>query len=136
MCLECSGRHRALGVHISFVRSVSMDSWTEKQINIMRNGGNDKFIEFLQKYNIKKETPIANKYNMPAAILYKDRLLAQVEGRPLPTELPKLSSSSSTSSLGSTPGGTDPLPGESEEDYVARQRKLQAEVSFTCYFYI
>ena len=101
----------------------------------MRNGGNDKFIEFLQKYDIKKETPIANKYNMPAAILYKDRLLAQVEGRPLPTELPKLSSSSSTSSMGSTPGGTDPLPGESEEDYVARQRKLQAEVCFICCIY-
>jgi hypothetical protein len=35
MCLDCSGRHRALGVHISFVRSVSMDSWSEKQVNMV-----------------------------------------------------------------------------------------------------
>ena len=42
MCLECSGRHRSLGVHVSFVRSVSMDSWSEKQIKQMRMGGNDK----------------------------------------------------------------------------------------------
>ena len=88
MCLECSGRHRALGVHLSFVRSVSMDAWTEKQINMMRNGGNDKFNDFLLQYDIPKNTPIANKYNRPASLLYKERLLATVEGRPLPTELP------------------------------------------------
>lgn len=50
-----------------------MDSWTEKQINLMKNGGNNKFNDFLKAYDIKKETPIANKYNQPAAILYKDR---------------------------------------------------------------
>ena len=28
MCLECSGIHRRLGVHVSFCRSVLMDKWT------------------------------------------------------------------------------------------------------------
>lgn len=42
MCLECSGRHRGLGVHLSFVRSVSMDAWKEREINAMRLGGNEK----------------------------------------------------------------------------------------------
>ncbi len=35
ICLECSGQHRSLGVHISFVRSITMDSWTEKQVKLM-----------------------------------------------------------------------------------------------------
>jgi len=120
MCLECSGRHRSLGVHVSFVRSVSMDSWSEKQIQMMRTGGNNKCNSFLQQHGVAKETPIPNKYNSPAAQLFRDRLLAEVEGRPLPTELPKATSNA-------TQGGTDPLPGESEEQYVARQKRLQAE---------
>eukprot|EP00936_MAST-01D_sp_MAST-1D-sp1_P002551 g2551.t1 len=43
MCLECSGLHRSLGVHISFVRSMTMDSWSDKQLGSMRAGGNEKF---------------------------------------------------------------------------------------------
>lgn len=120
MCLECSGRHRALGVHISFVRSVSMDSWTEKQIKIMQQGGNDKFNSFLKQYKVEKSTPIPKKYSSPPASLFKDRLLAEVEGRPLPTELPK-------ENFASAHGSSEPLDGESEADYVARQRLLQEE---------
>ncbi|GAX13463.1 stromal membrane-associated protein [Fistulifera solaris] len=39
-CLECSGSHRRLGVHISFVRSINLDSWKEKEVLAMENGGN------------------------------------------------------------------------------------------------
>lgn len=41
-CLECSGSHRRLGTHISFVRSVNLDQWKEKEILAMENGGNKK----------------------------------------------------------------------------------------------
>mmetsp|Transcript_9664 Transcript_9664/g.13809 ORF Transcript_9664/g.13809 Transcript_9664/m.13809 type:complete len:480 (-) Transcript_9664:711-2150(-) len=41
-CLECSGSHRRLGVHISFVRSVNLDQWKEKEVLAMENGGNAK----------------------------------------------------------------------------------------------
>jgi len=40
LCIECAGLHRALGVHCSFVRSVTMDSWTPAQLRAMRAGGN------------------------------------------------------------------------------------------------
>ena len=43
MCLECSGRHRGLGVHLSFVRSVTMDAWTDIQIKKMQVLFNDHF---------------------------------------------------------------------------------------------
>eukprot|EP00533_Pseudo-nitzschia_delicatissima_P002019 CAMPEP_0116099102 /NCGR_PEP_ID=MMETSP0327-20121206/11587_1 /TAXON_ID=44447 /ORGANISM="Pseudo-nitzschia delicatissima, Strain B596" /LENGTH=500 /DNA_ID=CAMNT_0003590953 /DNA_START=113 /DNA_END=1615 /DNA_ORIENTATION=+ len=42
MCLECSGSHRRIGVHITFVRSVNLDAWKEWEVRAMENGGNAK----------------------------------------------------------------------------------------------
>ncbi|CAH8310999.1 unnamed protein product [Eruca vesicaria subsp. sativa] len=81
MCLECSGKHRGLGVHISFVRSVTMDSWSEIQIKKMESGGNDRLNSFLSQYGIAKETDIVVKYNSNAASVYRDRIAALAEGR-------------------------------------------------------
>ncbi|KAL5986159.1 hypothetical protein ACLOJK_028150 [Asimina triloba] len=82
MCLECSGKHRGLGVHISFVRSVTMDSWSEIQLKKMEAGGNDKLNAFLSQYGVAKETDIVAKYNTNAAAVYRDRIQALAEGRP------------------------------------------------------
>lgn len=82
MCLECSGKHRGLGVHISFVRSVTMDSWSEIQIKKMEAGGNEQLNSFLAQYGIPKETDIVTKYNTEAAAVYRDRIQALADGRP------------------------------------------------------
>ncbi|XP_074583217.1 putative ADP-ribosylation factor GTPase-activating protein AGD6 [Curcuma longa] len=81
MCLECSGKHRGLGVHISFVRSVTMDSWSEIQLKKMESGGNDRLNAFLARYGVPKETDIVAKYNTRAASVYRDRIQALAEGR-------------------------------------------------------
>ena len=39
-CLECSGAHRRLGTHISFIRSVELDSMTDSEIRALEVGGN------------------------------------------------------------------------------------------------
>lgn len=41
ICLECSGIHRSLGVHISKVRSVDLDRWDEPMAAAMAEMGNE-----------------------------------------------------------------------------------------------
>lgn len=82
MCLECSGKHRGLGVHLSFVRSVTMDAWSQDQLKKMQLGGNDKLNSFLKLYGVEKFTDIKDKYNTQAAGFYRDKIRAEAEGRP------------------------------------------------------
>ena len=46
-CLNCSGIHRSLGVHISFVRSATMDSWSPAQLKNMQMGSTGRMTRFL-----------------------------------------------------------------------------------------
>lgn len=86
ICLECSGHHRHLGTHLTFVRSIDMDKWKELQLNLMKLGGNARFRVCLEKYGVAEGMSIEEKYNTEACAYYRADLRAQVDGTPLPQE--------------------------------------------------
>lgn len=52
ICLDCSSKHRSLGPQISFVRSLTMDNWTNAEVKAMELGGNKAFKEFLRSQGV------------------------------------------------------------------------------------
>ena len=53
--MDCSGEHRGFGVNVSFIKSVTLDSWTQAQVNIMKVGGNQRLRDFLMKNGMPDE---------------------------------------------------------------------------------
>ncbi|XP_026741699.1 ADP-ribosylation factor GTPase-activating protein 1-like, partial [Trichoplusia ni] len=82
ICLECSGVHRSLGVHLSFVRSVTMDKWKDVELEKMLVGGNSKAREFFESQpDFKPGLTIPQKYNTKAASMYRQKISSLAEGR-------------------------------------------------------
>ncbi|KAH8307025.1 hypothetical protein KR044_003453 [Drosophila immigrans] len=102
ICLECSGKHRSLGVHLSFVRSVTMDKWKDIELEKMKAGGNRNAREFLDdEEDWNERAPITQRYNSKAAALYRDKISTLAQGKSWSRKEAesRLSSSNSYSSI-------------------------------------
>jgi hypothetical protein len=81
LCLECAGHHRGLGVHLSFVRSTGMDSWSQAQLKRMEVGGNGPLNDFFATYGVERNTSVDEKYRTRAAEVYRTKIESAAEGR-------------------------------------------------------
>ena len=81
LCLDCSSTHRNMGVHLTFVRSVDLDEWTQSQIDAMRLGGNGNARAYFRKHGFTDlyGSKTDKKYKSKAAQSYKVELAKLVQ---------------------------------------------------------
>ena len=80
----------------------------------MRCGGNKKMRDFFDRRGVPNNHRISAKYNTPDAGWYRDKLKAEVEGRPAPPE-PAKQAMPANAHRGD-PNGKERLEGESDNE--------------------
>ena len=135
MCLSCSGVHRGLGVHISFIRSITMDAFKGSELARMAAGGNKPFQEFFNAHpsNIKDsrtfaDSSIQDRYDSEAGDEWKERLSCKVEGREFDkSTLPKRTAKKDAGAGANVPlSGRASGPGSRSQTPLSKTRSNEA----------
>ena len=88
LCLKCAGIHRGFGMSVSLIRSLQIDSWTEKQLLYLTKGGNKNFKNNLSEFNIAETAALDIKYKSKAADYYRKYLKNEVDRESEPNYVP------------------------------------------------
>ena len=74
------GFHRSMGVHLTLVRSLTMDSWSEDLIARALAGGNAVFLSYISTLSIPESADKFVRYRVPRVLYYRYNLFWCIAG--------------------------------------------------------
>lgn len=111
LCMDCCGRHRGMGVHITFMKSAELDSWRPLEALRVALGGNGRARQFLKQHGDMNPKSF---YTSPTAALYKRIIDKAVndfqESGQLPPAAPIVNSMPASPAPPNASGNTSPAP--------------------------
>lgn len=88
LCFNCAEEHKKFDLGTNIIKSTTLDSWTNEQLNLMKSGGNKKLSEFLNQHDIPLDIEKSTLYNSKIMNYYKNNLKSEANGEinmePLP----------------------------------------------------
>jgi len=131
ICLECSSKHRSMGVHLSFVRSTNLDKWKVHEIKMMELGGNANAKTFFRDHGVT-ELETESKYQTRAAELYKRHLKDLVDKErkktaPVATPAAPVVAAAPVAAKVESPTASSPAPTKPKKEAPSFQWEAQEE---------
>nr|POE51501.1 uba domain-containing protein 3 [Quercus suber] len=117
LCMRCAALHRKLGVHISKVKSLSMDSWSNDQVDNMKSVGNAVGNQLFNPRNVKAQIPV-DIDEVEAAVekyirqKYEQKAFSGANAAPTPIATRQNTGSTGTGSWSEEPAALPPKPGK------------------------
>lgn len=87
ICIRCSGIHRGMGTHISRVKSVDLDSWTDEQLQSMLRWGNERANKYWEAKLAPGHVPSESKIENFIRTKYESKRWVMDGGIPDPATL-------------------------------------------------
>ncbi|EPS41991.1 hypothetical protein H072_4062 [Dactylellina haptotyla CBS 200.50] len=87
ICIRCSGIHRGMGTHISRVKSVDLDSWTDEQLQSVLRWGNSRANKYWEAKLAAGHVPSDSKIENFIRTKYESKRWVMEGGMPDPSTL-------------------------------------------------